>query len=96
MISLSFDSLRSSILDSANLVHHMDSVMRLIVEDDVSDAEQEACAHQMVQPWTGDPEDEGRGKQGDTSARKVIQWMPSDLKLSVIWLELVVGKTLGS
>jgi hypothetical protein len=49
----------------------------------------------------GDPEDEGRGKQGDTSARKVIQWtnkawMPSDLKLSVIWLELVVGKTLGS
>jgi len=101
MISLSFDSLRSSILDSANLVHHMDSVMRLIVEDDVSDAEQEACAHQMVQPWTGDPEDEGRGKQGDTCARKVIQWtnkawMPSDLKLSVIWLELVVGKTLGS
>ena len=42
MISLSFDSLRSSILDSANLVHHMDRVMRLIVEDDVSDAEQEA------------------------------------------------------
>jgi hypothetical protein len=79
----------------------MDSAMRLVVEDDVGDAEQGACAHQMVQPWTGDPEDEGRGKQGDTSARKVIQWtnkawMPSDLKLSVIWLELVVGKTLGS
>ena len=71
MISLSFDSLRSSILDSANLVHHMDSAMRLVMEDDVGDAEQGACAHQMVQPWTGDPEDEGRGRQGDTSARKV-------------------------
>ena len=71
MISLSFDSLRSSILDSANLVHHIDSAMRLVMEDDVGDAEQGACAHQMVQPWTGDPEDEGRGRQGDTSARKV-------------------------
>ncbi len=42
-LSLSFDSLRSLILDSANLVHHMDSAMRLVVEDDVGDAEQEAC-----------------------------------------------------
>ncbi len=70
-LTLSFDSLRSSILDSANLVHHMDSAMRLVIEDDVGDAEQGACAHQMVQPWMDDPEDEGRGRQGDTSARKV-------------------------
>jgi len=88
MLSLSFDSLRSSILGSANLVYHMDSAMRLVIEDGVGDAEKEACAHQMVQPWTGDPEDEWRGRRGDTSARRVIQWtnkawMPSDLKLSV-------------
>jgi hypothetical protein len=46
----------------------------------------------MVTPWTGDPEEEGRGRQGDTSARMVIQWTSkawtaSELKLPVFYRE---------
>jgi hypothetical protein len=29
----------------------------------------------MVEHWKGDPTDEGRGRQGDTGARKVIEWI---------------------
>jgi tRNA A37 threonylcarbamoyltransferase TsaD len=35
---LSFESLRSSILNSANFFHHKESVMRLVIEVDLSDA----------------------------------------------------------
>ncbi len=71
---LSFNSLRSAILDSTNFLHHKDCNARLFIEVDASDAGWGACAYQMVEPWTGDPADEGRGRQGDTGARKVIQW----------------------
>ncbi len=46
----------------------------------------------MVEPWTNDPADEGRGRQGDTGARKVIQWTSKawtafELKLPVFYRE---------
>ncbi len=47
---LSSESLRSSILDSANFLHHKDRAMRLVIEIDMGDAGQGACAHLMVQP----------------------------------------------
>jgi hypothetical protein len=89
---LSFESLRSAILDSANFLHHKDCTKRLFIEVDASDAGWGACAYQMVSPWTGDPEEEGRGRQGDTSARMVIQWTSKawtafELKLPVFYRE---------
>ncbi len=63
---LAFESLRSSILDSANFLHHKNCRMRLFIEVDASDAGWGACAYQMVHPWTGHPDEEGRGRQGDT------------------------------
>jgi hypothetical protein len=89
---LSFESLRSAILDSANFLHHKDSSKRLFIEVDASDAGWGACAYQMITPWTGDPEEEGRGRQGDTSARMVIQWTSKawaafELKLPVFYRE---------
>jgi hypothetical protein len=46
----------------------------------------------MVEPWTGDPADECRGRQGDTGARKFIQWTSKawtafELKLPVFYRE---------
>jgi hypothetical protein len=69
---LSFESLRSSILDSANFLHHKNCCMRLFIKVDASDAGWGACAYQMVYPWTGHTDEEGRGRQGDTGTRKVI------------------------
>jgi hypothetical protein len=48
----------------------------------------------MVTPWTDDPEEEGRGRQGDTSARMVIQWTSKawtafELKLPVFYRESI-------
>jgi hypothetical protein len=57
---LSFNSLRSTILDSTNFLHHKDSTARLFIEVDANDAGWDACAYRMVEPWTGDPVDEGR------------------------------------
>jgi hypothetical protein len=77
MISL-LNPLRSATLDSANFLYHKDSAARLFLKVDACDAGWGACAyHQMVHPWTGDPEEEGRGRQGqgDTGARKTIQWI---------------------
>ena len=42
---LSFESLRSSILDSANFLHHKDCRSRLFIEVDASDAGWGACAY---------------------------------------------------
>ena len=89
---LSFNSLRSAILDSTNFLHHKDCTARLFIEVDASDAGWGACAYQMVEPWTGDPADEGRARQGDTGARKVIQWTSKawtafELKLPVFYRE---------
>jgi hypothetical protein len=89
---LSFNSLRSAILDSTNFLHHKDCNARLFIEVDASDAGWGACAYQMVEPWTGDHTDEGRGRQGDTGAGKVIQWTSKawtafELKLPVFYRE---------
>jgi hypothetical protein len=89
---LSFESLRSSILDSANFLHHKDNRERLFREVDASDAGWEACAYQMVRPWKGHPDEEGRGRQGDTRPRKAIQWTSKawtafELKLPVFYRE---------
>jgi hypothetical protein len=89
---LSFNLLRSAILDSTNFLHHKDCTARLFIEVHASDAGWGACAYQMVEPWTGDPADEGRGRQGDTGARKVIQWTSKawtafELKLPVFYRE---------
>jgi hypothetical protein len=86
---LSFESLRSVILDSANFKG--DNTKRLFIEVDASDAGWGACAYQMVIPWTGDPEEKGRGRQGDT----VIQWTSKawtafELKLPVVYRESLV------
>ena len=59
---------------------------------DASDAGWGACAYQMVHPWTGPPDEEGRGRQGDTGPRKVIQWTSKawtafELKLPVFYRE---------
>ncbi len=70
---LSFESLRYSILDSANFLHHKNRRMSLFIEVDASDAGWGACAYQMVYPWLGHPDEEGRGRQGDTVPRKVTQ-----------------------
>ena len=59
---LSFESLRSSILDLANFLHHKDCRSRLFIEVDASDAGWGACAYQMVHSWTGPPDEEGRGR----------------------------------
>ncbi len=64
--SSSFESLRSSILDSSNFLHHKNCRERLFIEVDASDAGWGACAYQMVHPWLGHPDEEGRGRQGDT------------------------------
>jgi hypothetical protein len=48
---LSFNSLRSAILDSTNFLHHKDRNARLFIEVDASDAGWGACAYQMVEPW---------------------------------------------
>ena len=66
--------------------------MRLFIEVDTSDAGWGACAYQMVRPWTGHPEEESRGRQGDTGPRKVIQWASKawtvfELKLHVFYRE---------
>jgi hypothetical protein len=66
--------------------------MRLSIEVDASDAGWGACAYQMVHPWTGHPDEEGRGRQGDTGSRKVIQWTSKawtafELKLPVFYRE---------
>ena len=66
--------------------------MRLFIEVDASDAGWGACAYQMVHPWTGHPDVEGRGRQGDTGPRKVIQWTSKawtafELKLPVFYRE---------
>ena len=67
--------------------------MRLFIEMDASDAGWGACVYQMMHPWTGHPDEEDRGRQGDTGARKVIQWMTSkawtafELKLPVFYRE---------
>ena len=89
---LSFNSLRSAILDSKNFLHHKDCTARLFIEVDASDAGWGACAYQMVEPWTGGPAEEGRGRQGDTGARKVILWTSKawtafELKLPVFYRE---------
>ncbi len=89
---LSFNALRSAILDSTNFLHHKDCTARLFIEVDASDAGWGACAYQMVEPWTGDPADEDRARQGDTGARKVIQWTSKawtafELKLPVFYRE---------
>jgi hypothetical protein len=54
--------------------------------------DQNACAYQMVHPWLGHPDEEGRGRQGDTGPRKVIQWTSKawtafELKLPVFYRE---------
>ncbi len=49
---LSFESLRSSILDSSNFLHHKNCRERLFIEVDASDAGWGACAYQMVHQWT--------------------------------------------
>ncbi len=46
----------------------------------------------MVHPWTGHPDEEGRGRQGDTGPWKVIQWTSKawtafELKLAVFYRE---------
>ena len=89
---LSFESLRSSILDSRNSLHHKDSKERLFIEVDASDSGWGSCAYQMVERWKGDPADEGRGRQGDTGARKVIEWVSKawtafELNLPVFYRE---------
>ncbi len=48
---------------------------RLFIEVDASDSGWGSCAYQMVDRWKGEPADEGRGRQGDTRARKVIEWV---------------------
>jgi hypothetical protein len=87
-----FESLRPAILDSVNFLHHKNSGKRLFIEVDVSDAGWGACAYQMVLPWTSELEEEGRRRQGDTGARKIIQWTskawtPFELKLPVFYRE---------
>jgi hypothetical protein len=47
---LSFNSLRSAILDSTNFLHHKDRTARLFIEVDASDAGWGACGYQMVEP----------------------------------------------
>ncbi len=59
---LSFESLRSSILDSRNFLHHKNSNERLFIEVDASDSGWGSCVYQMVERWKGDPADEGRGR----------------------------------
>ena len=66
--------------------------MRLFIQVDASDAGWGACVYQMVNPWAGHPEEEGRGRQGDTGPRKVIQWTSKawtafELKLPVFYRE---------
>ena len=46
----------------------------------------------MVERWEGDPADKGRGRQGDTGARKVIEWVSKawtafELNLPVFYRE---------
>ncbi len=81
---LSFNSLRSAILDSTNFLHHKDCTARLFIEVDASDVGWGACAYQMVEPWTGDPAEEGRGRQGDTGSKA---WAAFELKLPVFYRE---------
>jgi hypothetical protein len=64
----------------------------LFIEVDASDAGLGACAYQKVHPWLGHPEEEGRGRQGDTGPRKVIQWTSKawtafELKFPVFYRE---------
>jgi hypothetical protein len=89
---LSFESLRSSILDSRNFLHHKNSNERLFIEVDASDSGWGSCAYQMVERWKGVPAGEGRGRQGDTGARKVIEWVSKawtafELNLPVFYRE---------
>ncbi len=89
---LSLNSLRSAILDSTNFLHHKDSTAGLFIEVDASDAGWGVCEYRMVESWTGDPAEEGRGRQGGTGARKVIQWTSKawtafELKLPVFYRE---------
>jgi hypothetical protein len=39
----------------------------------------------MVEPWIGDPADEGRGRQGDTIQWTSKAWTAFELKLSVFY-----------
>jgi hypothetical protein len=98
---LSFNSLRSAILDSTNFLHHKDCTARLFIEVDASDAGWGACAYQMVEPWTGDPAEEGRGRQGDTGARKQShpvdqQGMDGVRTEASCLLQRIAGETVGS
>jgi hypothetical protein len=88
---LSFESLRSSILDSANFLHHKNCRMRFFIEVDASDAGWGACAYQMVHPWMGHPDEEGRGRQGGTGPRKVIQWTSKAWTAFELKLPVFVG-----
>jgi hypothetical protein len=54
----SFESLRSSILDSRNFLHHLNSNERVFIEVDASDSGWGSCANQMVERWQGGPGDE--------------------------------------
>jgi hypothetical protein len=95
---LSFESLRSAIqycTQPTFCIRKTAHTKTLFIEVDASDA------YQMVLPWTGDPEEEGRGRQGDTGARMVIQWTSKastafELKLPDSLLQRVFSKALST
>ena len=65
---------------------------RLFIEVDASDAGWGACAYQMKEPYTGNPEDEGRDRENDKGPRQVIFWISKawtehELKLPVFYRE---------
>ncbi len=89
---LSFESLRSSILDSKNFLRHKNSNERLLIKVDTSESGWGSCAYQMVERWKADPADEGRSRQDDTGTKKVIEWISKawaafELKLPVFYRE---------
>jgi hypothetical protein len=96
---LAFMRLKVLILDGRLYLHHKDKLRRLFIEVDASDIGWGACAYQMKEPWTGDPEEEGRMRIGDTGERLVIQWINKwwtthELQLPVFYRE-ALGRLLA-
>ena len=89
---ISFHRMKAAMLDGSRYLYNKDPTQRLFIEVDASDAGWGACAYQMVQPWKGSPEEEGRERMTDNGPRKVICWLSKpwtehELRLPVFYRE---------
>jgi hypothetical protein len=92
---IAFLRLKALILDGKLYLHHKDKLRRLFLEVDASDVGWGACAYQMKEAWTGNPEDEGRMRIGDTGERLVIQWISKGWTTHELQLPVFYREALG-